>query len=94
MRQRSGKVMAKTQAQTEILLRAKDLRIALSGVRGKPVPDRTLRYWRSQLGISPDSMGFYQQSQLEVLIGLVKALKQGLNTFQYFELLRQRCGNA
>jgi len=39
-------------------------------------------------------MGFYRQSQLDVLIGLVKALNQGLNTFQYFQLLRQRCGNA
>lgn len=86
--------MATTQPQSEVLLRAKDLRLALSDVRGKPVPDRTLRYWRSQLGIKPDSMGFYQQSELEALIGLVKALNQGLNTIQYFQLLRQRCGNA
>ena len=86
--------MATTQTQSEVLLRAKDLRMVLSDVRGKPVPDRTLRYWRSQLGIKPDEMGFYQQSQLEVLIGLVKALNQGLNTFQYFQLLQQRCGNA
>ncbi len=94
MRQRSGKVMATTQTQSEVLLRTRDLRIVLSEVRGKPVPDRTLRYWRSQLGIQPDEMGFYQQSQLDVLIGLVKALNQGLNTFQYFQLLLQRCGNA
>ena len=83
-----------TTKQSETLLIARDLRIILAEVRGRAVPARTLRYWRSQLGIQPDEMGFYQQPQLDVLIGLVKALNQGLNTYQYFELLRQRHGNA
>ena len=81
-------MMSETVTQTEVLLTAKDLREALSSVRGRPVPPRTLQYWRSQLGISPNPCGLYEQSDLESLIGLVHALARGWNSFQYVDLLR------
>ena len=42
-------MMSETLTQSEVLLTAKELREALSSVRGRPVPPRTLQYWRSLL---------------------------------------------
>lgn len=86
--------MAETFVRGEILLKPKDLRNILEQVRGKSVPERTLRFWRSQLGISPNSVGFYEQEDLDALIGLVNALNRGWTIAQYFCSLRQRCGNT
>lgn len=69
---------------------AKNLQDKLQKVRGRPVPIDTLKYWRHQLGISPDSSKLYTQEDLEVLRALVRWLEAGGKIPQFVNLLKQR----
>lgn len=53
---------------------AADLRQLLGQVRGFKVPSATLKYWRNQLGISPDDNNLYFESDLQILRALVRWL--------------------
>jgi hypothetical protein len=66
-----------TALDAQVLYRTKDLKQILAEFRGCPVPDRTLRWWRNTLGIQPDSFNCYDQTDLEILISLVKWLNRG-----------------
>jgi DNA-binding transcriptional MerR regulator len=69
---------------------AKNLQEKLQKVRGRNVPIDTLKYWRHQLGIEPDSHRLYTQSDLEILRALVRWLQAGGKIPQFVNLLKQR----
>ncbi|MFM2432962.1 MAG: hypothetical protein RLZZ511_4176 [Cyanobacteriota bacterium] len=68
--------------QTPVYL-ARDLQAKLEQTRGSPVPTATLKYWRRQLGITPDLNRLYTQDELELLRGLILHLKAGGSIEQY-----------
>jgi len=72
---------------------AADLRYRLAKVRGTPVPIETLRYWRRQIGCSPDPNNLYSAEDLETLTALVRWLNRGGKIPQFVNLLRKSNGN-
>ena len=73
---------------------ARELRLILARYRGKRVPVRTLVYWRSKLGIKPDSQGLYDETDLEILTRLVKWLSRGGTINQLIVKILQEQGYA
>ena len=67
----------------------KELAWRLSKVRGKKVPDRTLRWWIEQLHIEPNEYGLYDDSDLAVLTSLVLFLKRCRSIEKFKTLLLQ-----
>lgn len=67
----------------------KELAWRLSRVRGKRVPDRTLRWWLEQLHIEPNEYGLYEDNDLAVLISLVLFLKRCRSLAKFKTLLIQ-----
>lgn len=67
----------------------KELAWRLSRVRGRKVPDRTLRWWIEQLHIEPNEYGLYDDSDLAVLISLVLFLKRCRSVAKFKTLLIQ-----
>lgn len=67
----------------EGVINARELAIILSRVRGRNVPDRTLRFWRNELCVRPIHGRFYTYESLQVLIRLVRWLERG-GTIQGF----------
>ncbi len=61
----------------------------LSRVRGRKVPDRTLRWWMEQLHIEPNDHGLYDESDLAVLTSLVLFLKRCRSLAKFKTLLLQ-----
>ncbi len=56
---------------------AHDLCARLIPVRGRAVPLRTLKYWREQIGIRPDSNRLYSKNDLKILKSLVRWIGRG-----------------
>lgn len=71
------------------LYTARELRLILSRYRQRSVPERTLRWWRNQIGIRPTSEGFYTQEDLAILIQLVRWLGRGGTVNQFFLKLQE-----
>lgn len=67
----------------------KELAWRLSRVRGKKVPDRTLRWWIEQLHIEPNEYGLYDEDDLAILTGLVFFLKRCRSIAKFKTLLLQ-----
>jgi len=67
----------------------KELAWRLSRVRGRKVPDRTLRWWIEQLHMEPNAYGLYDDSDLAVLISLVLFLKRCRSLAKFKTLLIQ-----
>jgi len=61
----------------------------LSRVRGKRVPDRTLRWWISELCLEPNPLGLFEDSDLAVLTSLVLFLKRSRSIVKFKQLLLQ-----
>jgi hypothetical protein len=72
------------------LYTARELRLTLARYRQRSVPPRTLRWWRSQLGITPDEQGFYTEEDLAILIQLVRWLSRGGTVNQFFLKLKEK----
>ncbi|UBF30769.1 helix-turn-helix domain-containing protein (plasmid) [Kovacikia minuta CCNUW1] len=72
------------------LYTARELRLTLARYRQRNVPDRTLRWWRNQLGIEPTSEGFYTEQDLAILIQLVRWLGRGGTVKQFFVKLQEK----
>ena len=68
---------------------AADLRHLLARVRGYPVPPVTLKYWRKQVGISPDCCNLYFESDLELLRALVRWLARGGTIRQFMSKVKE-----
>ena len=66
-----------------------ELRWQLSRVRGKRVPERTLRWWLQELCIEPNEYGLYAVSDLQVLTRLVLFLKRCRSLAKFKTLLLQ-----
>ena len=66
-----------------------ELRWQLSQVRGKRVPERTLRWWLQELCIEPNDCGMYSLSDLQVLTRLVLFLKRCRSIAKFKTLLLQ-----
>ncbi len=66
-----------------------ELRWQLSRVRGKKVPERTLRWWLQELCIEPNDCGLYSLADLEVLTRLVLFLKRCRSLAKFKTLLIQ-----
>jgi DNA-binding transcriptional MerR regulator len=79
---------------TAAVYSASDLREKLHRIRGKPVPPDTLKYWRQRLGITPDRNRLYTHQELDVLRGLVMALKAGKSIEQYKRFLLEKLTNG
>lgn len=67
----------------------KELAWRLSRVRGRKVPDRTLRWWLEHLHIEPNQYGLYDDSDLAVLTSLVLFLKRSRSIKKFKTLLIQ-----
>jgi hypothetical protein len=67
----------------------KELAWRLSRVRGRRVPDRTLRWWLEQLHIEPNKYGLYEDNDLVVLTSLVLFLKRCRSIAKFKTLLIQ-----
>jgi hypothetical protein len=76
--------------ETQVLYRTRDLKQILADVRGKPVPDRTLRWWRNTLGIEPGYCNTYDSSDLAILISLVQWLNKGGTIAAFKDQLKQQ----
>ncbi len=70
-----------------------ELRWQLSRVRGKRVPERTLRWWLQELCIEPNDYGMYAPSDLQVLTRLVLFLKRCRSIAKFKTLLLQEIAN-
>lgn len=68
---------------------AADLRHLLAKVRGYPVPSVTLKYWRKQLGISPDDSNLYFESDLQMLRSLIRWLARGGTIPQFMSKIQE-----
>lgn len=68
---------------------SRELRIILSRYRQKSVPDRTLRWWRNQIGIEPNQHNAYDEQDLKILIRLVRWLNRGGTVEGFKSLLKQ-----
>ena len=53
-----------------------DLQSQLSLIRGRRIPDRTLYFWLSRVGIERDEDGYYSDEDLEILKALAQWLKR------------------
>jgi DNA-binding transcriptional MerR regulator len=73
---------------------SKNLQEKLTKVRGRSVPLDTLKYWRHQIGITPDSSKLYSQDDLEALRALVRWLQAGGKIPQFVNLLKQRMNHG
>ncbi len=71
----------------------KELAWRLSKVRGRKVPDRTLRWWIEQLHIEPNDYGLYDDNDLAVLTSLVLFLKRCRSLNKFKTLLIQEISN-
>jgi DNA-binding transcriptional MerR regulator len=69
---------------------ARNLQEKLSKVRGRSVPPDTLKYWRHQIGLTPDRSKLYSQDDLETLKALVAWLNHGGKIPQFVNLLQRR----
>ena len=74
----------------QILYSTRDLREILAVSRGKPVPDRTLRWWRNTLGIEPGYCNSYDSNDLAILINLIEWLNQGGTIAAFKDQLKQQ----
>lgn len=68
---------------------ARELRIILSRHRQKPVPSRTLRWWRNQIGIVPTEQNTYDDRDLQILIRLVRWISRGGTIASFKSLLKK-----
>lgn len=59
----------------------------LSIVRGKRVPDRTLRWWIQELCLEVNEWGLYEDSDLALLTSLVVFLKRSRSVTKFKQLL-------
>ena len=66
-----------------------ELRWQLSRVRGRKVPERTLRWWLQELCIEPNEFGMYATADLQVLTRLVLFLKRCRSIEKFKTLLIQ-----
>lgn len=66
-----------------------ELRWQLSRVRGKRVPERTLRWWLQELCIEPNEVGMYSITDLQILARLVLFLKRCRSLAKFKTLLIQ-----
>ena len=66
-----------------------ELRWQLSRVRGRKVPERTLRWWLQELCIEPNEFGMYATADLQVLTRLVLLLKRCRSIEKFKPLLIQ-----
>ncbi len=66
-----------------------ELRWQLSRVRGRKVPERTLRWWLQELCIEPNEYGMYAIADLHVLTRLVLFLKRCRSIAKFKTLLIQ-----
>lgn len=71
-----------------------ELRWRLHQVRGKRVPERTLRNWLTELRIKPDSTGFYSEEDLLILRRLVLFLRRRPSIAAFKTLLSEELNNA
>jgi DNA-binding transcriptional MerR regulator len=78
-----------TQRDTGVYTAA-DLRHLLAQVRGWKVPAVTLKYWRRQLGISPDDRNLYFESDLQMLRALVRWLARGGTIPQFMSKVQEK----
>jgi hypothetical protein len=67
--------MQATVDRVGAMLNSRELAIVFAKHRGKPVPDRTLRFWRNELCIRPTDGCLYNREALKTLIRLVYWLK-------------------
>lgn len=74
--------------------RASELRAHLADVRGRPVPPRTLRYWRQHLAIVPNQNGRYEQSDLDILSALILAIDNNQTIAQFKARLAEKLNIA
>ncbi len=72
------------------LYTSRELRLTLARYRQRNVPERTLRWWRNQLGIGPTSDGFYTEEDLSILIQLIRCLRRGGTVNQFFLKLKEK----
>ena len=70
-----------------------ELRWQLSRVRGRKVPERTLRWWLQELCIEPNEYGMYSVADLQVLTRLVLFLKRCRSIEKFKTLLLQEISN-
>jgi DNA-binding transcriptional MerR regulator len=68
----------------------RNLQEILAKTRGRSVPYDTLKYWRHQIGLTPDQNRLYSKEDLETLKALVTWLKHGGKIPQFVNLLKQR----
>ncbi|QZZ18634.1 hypothetical protein J5X98_14180 [Leptothermofonsia sichuanensis E412] len=66
-----------------------ELRWQLSRVRGKRVPERTLRWWLQELCIEPNEFEMYSIADLQLLTRLVLFLKRCRSLEKFKTLLLQ-----
>jgi len=67
-----------------------ELRWQVSRVRGKRVPEHTLRWWLRELCIEPNEFGMYADEDLNILTRLVLFLKRCRSLTKFKQLLIQR----
>ncbi len=61
---------------------------------GAPISDRTFRHWKQKLGIVPDHLGLYWQSDLERLKDTARRLSQGQSLDQIAQMFQEHVNNA
>ena len=66
-----------------------ELRWHLSRVRGKRVPERTLRWWLQELCIESNEFGMYFTDDLQVLTRLILFLKRCRSINKFKQVLLQ-----
>lgn len=85
-----SKAIAVAQVMPQGLYTARELRCILARYRQQRVPDRTLRWWRSQIGLLPNEDGLYSEDDLQILIQLVRWLSRGGTVQQFFSNLQEK----
>lgn len=73
---------------------ATELRIILAKYLGRRVPRSTFSNWKSQIGMSPNELGFYTNEDLEILIALVSWLSRGGKIKPFVKALYEELENA
>jgi DNA-binding transcriptional MerR regulator len=82
--------LSRGQVMPNGLYTSRELALILSRHRQQAVPQRTLRWWRGRIGIDPTPDGFYQDSDLEILIQLVRWLNRGGTVKAFKQQLRSK----